>query len=263
MPRTSADAVEILDAVIRGCSTAFAVDSSDITVLDEQGVLRYLACPNEPAGRILALEACAEEGSAAECVRTGEPVNVADLHAQCHRWPCFAPLALREGLTSVQALPLRDGRTTLGALTLFERAADALSDKDLRSAQVFADLAVVALGRTARSPRPLAARRTSSPFTSWTEPGDRWTAPARIGGDVGSPDPGRRHGWRENRACLTRDAARRGRQRPSWAWPRGPPACSPGMRVGADHSSVTSPGGFPWVSPPQVRAPSFPSRADP
>ena len=156
MPRTSADAVEILDAVIRGCSTAFAVDSSDITVLDEQGVLRYLACPNEPAGRILALEACAEEGSAAECVRTGEPVNVADLHAQCHRWPCFAPLALREGLTSVQALPLRDGRTTLGALTLFERAADALSDKDLRSAQIFADLAVVALGRTARSPRPMA-----------------------------------------------------------------------------------------------------------
>ncbi len=153
---TGADAVEVLDAVIRGCATAFAVDGSDITVVDEQGTLRDLACSNELARRVMALEACSEEGPTAECARTGEPVNVADLRAQLHRWPRFAPLAVQEGLRSVQALPLRDGRTTLGALTLFERAAGSLSDQDLHAAQVFADLAVVALRRTARSPRPLA-----------------------------------------------------------------------------------------------------------
>ncbi len=150
------DAVEILDTVLRGCAAAFAVDGADIAVLDEECALRDLACSNEPAGRFVALESSTDEGPTAECARTGEPVNIADLRTQLDHWPHFAPLALQEGLRSVQALPLRDGRNTLGALTLFGRAAGSLPEKEMRSAQVFADLTVVALRRAVRSPRPLA-----------------------------------------------------------------------------------------------------------
>jgi GAF domain-containing protein len=59
--------------------------------------------------------------------------------------PAFAPAAVEKGFGSGQAVPMRVGRQTIGALNLFRAGAGRIADVDMSLAQGLADLSAIAL----------------------------------------------------------------------------------------------------------------------
>ncbi len=70
-----------------------------------------------------------------------------DLAADGGRWPTFAPLAVKKGLRSVQAIPMRVRGETVGALNLFSTATGRIAEQDLPLGQGMADIAAIALAQ--------------------------------------------------------------------------------------------------------------------
>src|SRR5947199_5023883 len=73
------------------------------------------------------------------------PVLVADLAAERARWPSFAAEAMRVGFGAVYALPMRLRSDTIGALNLFDRDPDTITEATLRIGQALADVATIAI----------------------------------------------------------------------------------------------------------------------
>ncbi|MBA3744655.1 GAF and ANTAR domain-containing protein [Sporichthya sp.] len=86
-----------------------------------------------------------EQGPCLDCYRDGEPVSVADLHAEEAKWPQFVPTAVDAGFRSVHALPMHLQGVRLGALGLFGTEIGALNGADLELGQALADVASIAL----------------------------------------------------------------------------------------------------------------------
>jgi GAF domain-containing protein len=86
-----------------------------------------------------------DEGPCLDCHREGAPVLVADLTAARARWPSFADEAIRVGFRAVYALPMRLRADTVGALNLFHRDPDTITEATLRIGQALADVATIAI----------------------------------------------------------------------------------------------------------------------
>jgi GAF domain-containing protein len=87
------------------------------------------------------------DGPCLNCLRHGAPVLVADIRTDV-RWPAFARRGTQEGAGASLSVPMSvDGRT-VGALNLYTRIANGLSDVDQARATQFAAQAsgAVALG---------------------------------------------------------------------------------------------------------------------
>jgi GAF domain-containing protein len=78
------------------------------------------ASSNDTVGILLdGIQTGAEEGPCLDAIRTGEVMSCADLGAD-DRWATYGPHAVEAtGVRSSLALPLHDGRRTIGALNLF------------------------------------------------------------------------------------------------------------------------------------------------
>ncbi|MHA6779786.1 ANTAR domain-containing protein [Pseudonocardia saturnea] len=141
------------------------------------------------------------EGPVTGCLRTGRRVAVPDLTTLASTWPSFVPRALRHGVRSVHAVPLRppaDPRT-VGVLVLFARDAGPMAATDLDVAAAFADLTATALS---------AAR----PAAPGIPPGSPTSAAAdRVLVEQASGVLAERHGidLAEARALLVRSAGNR------------------------------------------------------
>jgi transcriptional regulator with GAF, ATPase, and Fis domain len=72
-------------------------------------------------------------------------VLVDDLAAQRARWPSFADEAMRVGFRAVYALPMRLRSDSIGALNLFHRDPDTITETTLRIGQALADVATIAI----------------------------------------------------------------------------------------------------------------------
>jgi hypothetical protein len=130
------DCVEILDVAAAGLLLSSQRSRDD---------LQILASSTEQARLLELFQLQSNEGPCLDCVRTGEPVLVPDLHAAVQRWPRFAPQALREGFARVHAVPLRLRRETIGALNLFGGQSGPLPDQDLLVARALADTATIGI----------------------------------------------------------------------------------------------------------------------
>ena len=81
------------------------------------------------------------EGPSYTAHRTGRPVQVPDLEHD-DTWPAFAKAATALGLRAVFAFPLRSGSVGLGALTIYQQAAGALSSEQYANALAVARFAL-------------------------------------------------------------------------------------------------------------------------
>ncbi|GAA2830175.1 GAF and ANTAR domain-containing protein [Kitasatospora paracochleata] len=151
------DLAELLDRLAAYCVTLCAAGGAGIVVVDKDGVLRDVAWSSEAVRRLERRQLELGEGPCIDCVRLGRAVIEPDLSAASARWPVFAHRAREAGFNSVRALPLRMRNRTLGALNLFDiGSANETTTADLRSAQVFADLAVLAVHHHRALPPELA-----------------------------------------------------------------------------------------------------------
>jgi hypothetical protein len=86
-------------------------------------------------------------GPGPSALREGAPVLVPDLYddPRAQSWVGFAEAVAPLGLSSVYALPIQVGASSLGLLTMHSRASFAMSDEAFRSAVQLSDVLAIAL----------------------------------------------------------------------------------------------------------------------
>lgn len=139
------DTVDLLSDLATQCVAVLPIDAAGVLVTDQFSTLRVIGSSSDAAHLLELYQVQTEEGPCMECLTTGSAISIDDLAAPDALWPHFRATALREGFTSVYALPLSTKGTTLGALNLFAR--NVLSSLDLKGAQSLADAATLSLLR--------------------------------------------------------------------------------------------------------------------
>ncbi|MFJ9038535.1 GAF and ANTAR domain-containing protein [Streptomyces sp. NPDC102406] len=133
-----ADGPVTLRAAGTVCAHHLGVDAMGVTLISA-GELRVLACAtDEDAHRLENIQLVTGEGPCTEAFLRQQIVAVDDLHGAFDRWPVFAPEATQLGIRSVVALPLSVGRTCVGAMDVYLRRPDALTDEQRARSRAWA-----------------------------------------------------------------------------------------------------------------------------
>src|SRR6266566_4460005 len=138
---TDFDVADLFHDLAGACVELLEVSAAGLMLVDASGRLRVMASSSERSRLLELMEIQNDEGPCLDCHREGAPVLVADLAAQRARWPSFADEAIRVGFRAVYALPMRLRSDTIGALNLFHRDPDTISETTLRIGQALADMA--------------------------------------------------------------------------------------------------------------------------
>ncbi|MFE3756110.1 GAF domain-containing protein [Nocardia tengchongensis] len=139
------DIVDVLHELVSQCVLLFDVAAAGIVMSDQRGGLQMPASSTEQAGMLELYQIQTDEGPCLDCVRSGEPVLVADLDASTARWPMFVARARKEGFAAVHAIPMRLRQETIGALNLFGREPGPMREQDIRAARALADTATIGI----------------------------------------------------------------------------------------------------------------------
>lgn len=114
------------------------------TVRDESGQVDHLTASNEECRLLEEAQSKLGEGPCVDSTRSGTvlaPVVLGTSDPALRRWPRFTPRALRAGVVSVAAVPLRADGYTFGAVDLLGAGPTPPTGRDLRLAQALADAA--------------------------------------------------------------------------------------------------------------------------
>jgi transcriptional regulator with GAF, ATPase, and Fis domain len=139
------DVLELLSELTADCARLLDIASAGLLLADPHGVLHVLAASSEETRALELFQLQRDQGPCLECFHTKSAVLVEDLSSAADRWPHFADAALRAGIQSVHALPMRLRDNMLGTLGLFGSEPGSLNGADLRLGQALADVASVAL----------------------------------------------------------------------------------------------------------------------
>ena len=142
---TDFDIADLFHDLAGACVELLEVTAAGLMLVDAGGRLRVMSSSSERSRLLELMEIQNDEGPCLDCHREGAPVLVADLAAQRARWPGFAEEAIRVGFGAVYALPMRLRSDTIGALNLFHRDPDTITDATLRIGQALADVATIAI----------------------------------------------------------------------------------------------------------------------
>jgi len=138
------DIVDLLAHVTELCVELAEVAAAGILVTVD-GELRVMASSSE-AVRVLELyEIQSDSGPCWDCSQTAAPTVSEDFDTDTARWPDFVPVAIAAGFHSVHAVPMRLRGTTIGSLGLFKTERGLISPEHVRTAQMLADIATVAI----------------------------------------------------------------------------------------------------------------------
>jgi diguanylate cyclase (GGDEF)-like protein len=131
---------EILDRFVGRVADVLPADGAGVLLFDDHADMRFVATTDEQIMVVQHLQIELGEGPCLLCYRSGEAVAAGDLATE-QRFPHFAARAIEAGLGAVHSFPLRlDGRA-LGALDLYSREAQALTDEEMTAGQILADVA--------------------------------------------------------------------------------------------------------------------------
>lgn len=139
------DVVELLDKLVADCVDLLDVSAAGILLLNLDGHLEVVASSDETSHLMEVFQLESHSGPCVDAVRSGEAVIFTDVAQLAVQWPAFADRVSDVGYTAVYALPLRLRADTIGALNVFLRSSDPLSDLDLRLAQALAAVATIAI----------------------------------------------------------------------------------------------------------------------
>ncbi|MEV6428066.1 GAF and ANTAR domain-containing protein [Nocardia sp. NPDC051463] len=122
-------------------SAADALDLAGCTVtLAQDGAERFTAATPDA---LLEVELCQHRTGRGPCVavlRHGEPVAVTDIGGRAV-WPEFGAEAVRQQVSSVAAVPMRSGDSTVGALCMYTREPRDWTEQDLSVGGLLASMA--------------------------------------------------------------------------------------------------------------------------
>ena len=115
--------------------------------LRSNGMPVQLSSTDDQAARLAEVQATLGDGPCLHAARLGAPVLAADLTAgrDALRWPVFAQEATAAGVRAVYSIPLGQDSVCVGTLDLYRATPGELSDRDLRTARLVADVLTVAL----------------------------------------------------------------------------------------------------------------------
>lgn len=139
------DVVELLTQLTENCAELLDIASAGLLLADPKGRLHLMAATSDRTRDLELFQLQSDEGPCLDCYAVGRPVTVADLRVGPSRWPAFERAAIDAGLVAVHALPMRAGRTVLGALGLFSETPGELDAADLTVGQALAHIASVAI----------------------------------------------------------------------------------------------------------------------
>ncbi len=134
----------ILDHLVKRIVDVLPITAAGVTLIAPGLEPRYVAASDESALRYEKLQTEVGEGPCLAAYGTGEAIPIPDLRLE-DRFPVFAPLALKSGLTAVFTFPLRHDDVQLGALDLYRDTAGPLSRRSMITAQTLADVAAAYL----------------------------------------------------------------------------------------------------------------------
>jgi GAF domain-containing protein len=142
---TDFDVVELLTLLADRCVSILGVSAAGLMLAGPDGALHVIASSSEQMHLLELFEVQTDEGPCLDCFQTGAAVTHDDLSTALQRWPQFAPEAISNGFHSVHALPLRLRGIVVGALNLFQTAAQGIDGESVRAAQSLADIATIAI----------------------------------------------------------------------------------------------------------------------
>ncbi|MCU1681896.1 MAG: hypothetical protein JWQ81_2635 [Amycolatopsis sp.] len=120
------------------------VDAAGVLLIGEDGRFEAIRATVEPAHALQLEQLRIDAGPGIESLRTGAPVNAADLRSD-FRWGTFRTSALTAGFAALHALPLHMHGATIGSMTLFRRRAGGLSRDDLALGEALTQVATACL----------------------------------------------------------------------------------------------------------------------
>jgi GAF domain-containing protein len=139
------DVADLFHDLAGVCVELLEVTAAGLMLVDASGRLRVMSSSSERSRLLELMEIQDDEGPCLDCHREGRPVLVGDVAAERARWPSFADEAMRVGFGAVYALPMRLRSDTIGALNLFHRDPDTITEATLRIGQALADVATIAI----------------------------------------------------------------------------------------------------------------------
>lgn len=89
--------VELLTSLTEQCTQLLDVEAAGLLLADPRQRLHLMAATSERSRGLELFQLQAEEGPCLDCYAHGEPVSVADLSEERHRWPQFVPAATDAG----------------------------------------------------------------------------------------------------------------------------------------------------------------------
>jgi GAF domain-containing protein len=138
------DVIELLTMLTERCIKLLDAAGTGILLGDHHDSLQMIAASSEQAQLLELFQLQTHEGPCLDCYRSGQPVVHADL-TTTNPWPRFGAVALKAGLPSVHAFPMRLRDRVVGTLNLFMAEARPLSAADSAVAQALAHAATIAI----------------------------------------------------------------------------------------------------------------------
>ena len=135
---------KILDRLVQRIVDVLPVTGAGVMLVDERQRLHFVAASNDTMMAIEDLQNELDEGPCLEAHATGGAVAIDDI-GRDQRFPRFSRRASAEGLGAVFVFPLALDGDRLGALDVYRDTPGPLSDEDLQTAQVLADVAAAYL----------------------------------------------------------------------------------------------------------------------
>ncbi|OJF12648.1 hypothetical protein BG844_19570 [Couchioplanes caeruleus subsp. caeruleus] len=145
-PGAPEDLAGLLGHVCRIAAGELTASGVGVSVMTADGT-RSLSAASAPASeRFEDLQFLVGEGPCLDAFGTRRPVLIADLSSYAMtRWPLYAPAAYEDGIRAVFAFPLQVGAARLGVMDVFRERPGPLTELQLGSALLMADIIVEAL----------------------------------------------------------------------------------------------------------------------
>jgi GAF domain-containing protein len=139
------DVAELLGRLVAGCVGLLDVAAAGVLLTRSNGTDGLTAGSDDASRRVEQAQLENASGPGLDVLRTGEPATHTDPEALEGRWPSFAVALVGAGFAAVHAIPMRLRDDTIGALTLYTRSAEQLTDHDRRIAAALADAATLGI----------------------------------------------------------------------------------------------------------------------
>ncbi|MET9262126.1 GAF and ANTAR domain-containing protein [Amycolatopsis sp. NPDC004079] len=145
--RDDANPLDLLRDLVTHVVALLPVQAAGATVMGITGEPDHLAASDEKSRRLERAQFDLGEGPSLDSAHSGRalPLVLLRHNSTSPRWPRFAPLALRDGINAVAAVPLRTRDHSYGALSLMNTASPVPRPHDIRLAQSLATTAAASL----------------------------------------------------------------------------------------------------------------------